>query len=203
METIEAVIFDWGGVLIEDPAGEIMRYCAEALDVQVVKYEKAHLKFADDFATGRISEQQYWLRVSGALGRDKPEVKSLWSVAFEKAYRPREDMFALVDELQENGYATAVLSNTEQPALRYFYQKGYDQMFDTAVFSCIEGTKKPERRIYDLTAGRLGFAAGECVFIDDRREYVEGAKAAGLRGIVFEDINQLVRDLNMLGVNTK
>jgi len=202
METIEAVIFDWGGVLIEDPAAELMRYCADALDVPVEEYIRAHLRFEDDFVTGKISEEQFFSKVCTELKKDKPAVESLWSIAFEKAYRPREDMFALADELQENGYATAVLSNTEQPSIRYFYQKGYDQIFDTAVFSCLEGMKKPDKRIYDLTVGRLGLAAGECVFIDDKPEFVAGAIAAGLRGIVFKNIRELTKKLSLLGVNT-
>lgn len=202
METIQAVIFDWGGVLIEDPAAELMRYCAEALDVPVQEYIRVHLKFEDDFVMGRISEGQFFSKVCNELKKDMPKVESLWSIAFEKAYRPREDMFALADELQENGYATAVLSNTEQPSVRYFYQKGYDQIFNTAVFSCLEGMKKPDKRIYDLTVGRLGLAAGECVFTDDKREFVAGATAAGLRGIIFENTKQLIKELNQLGVNT-
>jgi epoxide hydrolase-like predicted phosphatase len=202
METIQAVIFDWGGVLIEDPAAELMRYCAEALNVPVQQYIKAHRKFDDDFVTGKISEEQFFSKVCSELKKDMPKVESLWSMAFEKAYRPREDMFALADELQENGYKTAVLSNTEQPSVRYFHQKGYDQIFDTAVFSCLEGMKKPDKRIYDLTIGRLGLSAGECIFIDDRSEFVAGAIEAGLRGIVFENTKQLIKELNRLGVNT-
>jgi len=168
----------------------------------VEEYIRAHLKFEDDFVTGRISEEQFFSKVCTELKKDKPAVESLWSIAFEKAYRPREDMFALADELQENGYATAVLSNTEQPSVRYFYQKGYDQIFDTAVFSCLEGMKKPDKRIYDLTVGRLGLAAGECVFIDDKPEFVAGAIAAGLQGIVFKNIRALIKELSLLGVNT-
>lgn len=86
--------------------------------------------------------------------------------------------------------------------MRYFYQKGYDHVFDTAVFSCLEGTKKPEKKIYDLAVGRLGLAAGKCVFVDDKREFVAGAIAAGLRGVVFENIGGLIKELNRLGVNT-
>ena len=49
METIKSVIFDWGGVLIDDPAPGLMQYCADALKVSKEDYIKAHSKFEADF----------------------------------------------------------------------------------------------------------------------------------------------------------
>ena len=57
MEVIESVIFDWGGVLIEDPTPGIMKYCSEALTVSREDYIRAHSKFIADFEKGLISEE--------------------------------------------------------------------------------------------------------------------------------------------------
>ena len=199
MEVTEAVILDWGGVLIEDPAPGLVKYCSEALDVSKEDYIKAYNRFGGDFQKGLISEEKFWERMCSGLGVSKPDVPSLWADAFKAAYVPREDMFSLAAGLREKGYKTAFLSNTEKPAMQYFHQLGYD-MFDVLVFSCVEGTSKPEKRIYELTVQRLGSKAGQSVFIDDKLEYINGAKQAGLKTILFESVSQVKDELARLGV---
>ncbi|MHC4489546.1 MAG: HAD family hydrolase [Planctomycetota bacterium] len=199
MESIKSVIFDWGGVLIDDPAPGLMRYCAEALGVSKENYTKAHSKFAADFQKGLISEDTFWQRICSELNAPKPTGRSLWTDAFKAAYVPREDMFSIATCLQENSYKTALLSNTEAAAMQYFYTFQYN-MFDVLVFSCAEGTRKPETKIYELTVERLGAQPGQSVFIDDKPEYINGAKQAGLNTILFEDIGRLKNALTELGV---
>ena len=43
----------------------------------------------------------------------------------------------------------------------------------------------------------------ECVFIDDRVENIEGARKLGIHGIVFENKEQLKKDLEKLGVKVE
>jgi putative hydrolase of the HAD superfamily len=199
MEVIESVIFDWGGVLIEDPAPGLVKYCSEALAVSKEDYIKVYDKFGGDFQKGVISEEEFWERMCSGLGVSKPKVPSLWADAFKAAYVPREEIFSLAGGLCKKGYKTAFLSNTEEPAMQYFHQFGYD-MFDVLVFSCAEGTSKPERRIYELTIQRLGSEAEQSVFIDDKTEYINGAQKAGLNTILFESISQVKNELAGLGV---
>jgi len=199
MEAIESVIFDWGGVLIDDPTPGLMQYCSEALNVTKEDYTKAHNKFAADFQKGLISEDIFWERICSELGVPKPKAHSLWADAFKAAYVPREDMFSVAARLRKNGYKTALLSNTEAPAMQYFYQLQYN-MFDVLVFSCAEGTRKPEKKIYELTIQRLGSRPGQSVLVDDKPEYINGAKEAGLNTIFFENINQLKNALVEIGV---
>ena len=197
MESIKSVIFDWGGVLIDDPAPGLMRYCAEALGVSKENYIKAHSKFAADFQKGLISEGTFWERICGELNVPKPKAYSLWTDAFKAAYVPREDMFSMAACLQENGYKTALLSNTEAAAMQYFYTFQYN-MFDVLVFSCAEGTRKPERKIYELTIEKLSSQPRQSVFIDDKPEYINGAKQAGLNTILFQSAEQVKNELARL-----
>jgi len=201
MERIESVIFDWGGVLIDDPAPGLMQYCAQALAVSKDDYIKAHSKFTADFEKNLINEDTFWERICGELGVSKPKVHSLWADAFKAAYVPREDMFIVAARLRKNGYKTALLSNTEAVAMQYFYQLQYD-MFDVLVFSCAEGTRKPEKKIYELTIQRLGSQPGQSVFIDDKPEYINGAKEAGLNTILFRNVEQVKNELAGLFINT-
>jgi epoxide hydrolase-like predicted phosphatase len=199
METIKSVIFDWGGVLIEDPAPGLIQYCAKALKVKKEDYIKAHGKFETDFQKGLICEDTFWEQICSELNVPKPDIPSLWAEAFEAAYVPRDDMFSIAASLQENGYRTAVLSNTEKPAMQYFHQQRYD-MFDVLVFSCAEGVKKPDRKIYELTLEKLGSLPEQSVFIDDNPEHINGAKEVGINTVFFQNLNQAKNELVRLSI---
>jgi len=199
MKTIKSVIFDWGGVLIDDPAPGLMQYCTKALRVTKEDYIKAHDKFADDFQKGLIREDNFWEKVCSELNVPKPKVRSLWAEAFKAVYVPRNYMFSMASWLRKNGYRTAVLSNTEVPAMEFFHRQRYN-MFDVPVFSCVEGVKKPDRKIYEITLKKLGPGPEQSVFIDDKAEYINGAKEVGIKTVLFRNIDQIKDELNRLGV---
>ncbi len=196
---IEAVIVDWGGVLVENPAPGLMGYCAGALGVPPDRYTQVHEALAGPFQEGCILEQDFWSRMCEALGRPLPTSVSLWGDAFKSVYRPRPEMFAWVGSLRTKGYRTALMSNTEGPCVERFRELRYD-VFDICLFSCVEGVAKPHRRIYDLAIGRLGISPGEAVFIDDNPLFVAGAQEAGLHGVVFRDQPEMTQRLAELGV---
>ena len=178
-----------------------MRYCAKVLRVTKEDYIRAHSKFTDDFQKGLICEETFWEMICGELNVPKPKVSSLWAEAFKAAYVPRDKMFSMTTSLQENGCKTAILSNTEVPAMRFFYQQRYD-MFDVLVFSCLEGVKKPDRKIYELTLNKLGSQPGQSVFIDDKPDYINSAKEVGINTVLFQSMGQVKNELNRLGVKT-
>lgn len=48
------------------------------------------------------------------------------------------------------------------------------------------GLAKPDPRIFSLAAQRIGLPSGEIVFVDDRPDNVEAARACGLHAILHE-----------------
>ena len=198
MEKIESVIFDWGGVLIDDPRPGLLRYCSEAFGVPLEDYTPVHDSFLDDFHKGMISEERFWRQITGKLGKSMPTARSQWYEAFRSAYVPKQEMFRLASSLHDKAYKTALLSNTELPAVEFFHEQGYD-MFDVLVFSCVVRVMKPERRIYEITLEKLDSRARQAVFIDDRQDYIQGAEDAGLNTILFQSIDQVKGELAGLG----
>ena len=200
MEKINAVIFDWGGVLIEDPAPALFKYCANAFGVSVEQYVAAFDICILDFQTGVITEKQFWTNMAKRLNTPAPKMNSLWTEAFMAAYKPRQEMFSLASRLRKAGCKTAILSNTEMPVVEIINKQKYDA-FDVTVLSCLEGTAKPGRKIYDLTLNRLGIQARQALFIDDKPENIEGAKQAGLQTIFFKIIENFKKDIARLFPN--
>ncbi len=199
MERIESVIFDWGGVLIDDPRPGLLRYCANAFGVPEELYTPVHDSFLDEFHTGRISEETFWREIARKLGKPVPAGSSLWCEAFRSAYVPKPETFSLAALLHDKGYKIALLSNTELPAVEFFHEFNYG-MFDVLVFSCVEGVMKPQHKIYEIVLERLACDARQSVFIDDRQDYVQGAKRAGLNTIIFNNLEQVKSGFARLGV---
>lgn len=200
MEKIRAIIFDWGGVLAEDPAPKLFEYCAGKLGVSVEQYMTAFNICLYNFQTGQVTEQQFWRNMTGRLNVPMPKADSLWSDAFAVAYKPRQELFLLAGRLRKAGFKTALLSNTEKPAVELIHRQKYD-VFDTTVFSCIEGTAKPERKIYEIALDRLSTPAENALFIDDKQEFIAGAKQTGLNTILFKSDEQFKKDLAGFGIN--
>jgi putative hydrolase of the HAD superfamily len=199
VEKIESVLFDWGGVLIDDPAPGLMAFCAAALEVPVADYVEAHERHAEGFQKGAIAEAVFWRRVCAELRRPEPEERSLWGRAFQAVYAPREKVFALAAELHEREYHIALLSNTEVAAMDFFLELNYD-MFDALTFSCAEGAIKPEREIYEAACRKLPTGPEQCVLIDDKPAFIEGARETGMKGIVYKSPTQARTELAKLGL---
>ncbi len=194
MNTIKAVIFDWGGVLIDNPVHGLASYCSTALRVPPDRFTQARATHYPAFLKGLISEKEFWRRVCGDLQVQPPGVASLWGEAFRKVYAPIEEMFDLVALLKGRGYRTALLSNAEEPAARYFHELGYP-MFDVLTFSCREQTAKPEREIYELTLRRLDVAPAEALMIDDREDCLDGAWDVGIHTLLFTTAEDVIQSL--------
>ena len=196
---IEAVFFDLGGVLIVQPVDAILRYCADCLETDPERLLASHRQYDVDIQTGRLSERDYWARICPELGVSQPDRTSLWGDAFAYAYCEHQEIFSLVAELHRKGYRTGLLSNTEPPAMNYFLSRGYED-FDCLVFSCLEGTVKPDPEIYRIALRKSQTAPERTVFIDDREENVTGAQRVGIRGILYETPRQVKTALMELGI---
>jgi epoxide hydrolase-like predicted phosphatase len=191
---IKAVIFDWGGVLIDDLVPGLSAYFAKALGVTEEALVNVYIKFVQDFQKGIMSEGTLWERLCVGLGVRRPYNPMLWRDAVSYVCSPRDEMFCLAAHLKETGYKVGVLSNAEIAVMEYFYQQAYD-VFDVTVFSCAEGTRKPEQKIYEIILERLQVQPSETIFIDDREANITAAEALGIHGILFTSPEQVIKEL--------
>jgi epoxide hydrolase-like predicted phosphatase len=194
MANLDSVIFDWGGVLIEDPGPGIIVYCSRALGVNEKACVAAVRKYQRGFQKGLVGEDTFWRLVCGELCVPPPKTLSLWKEAFTFAYKTRAQVFAIAKALKGRGMKLALLSNTEAPAMGFAQLAEY-VIFDSLVFSCSEGCVKPDSRIYELSVEKLETTPDRAIFVDDRPDYIEGAHNAGLHTILFESADRLNAEL--------
>ena len=149
LSEIKAVIFDWGGVLIENPTEGILRYCREVLGIGTGCMLAAYRKLIPYFQEGKISEEEFWKGVRRRTGAKGERPASLWLEAFEHSYVEKKDVFAVAHALHGKGCRTGILSNTEKPARPIMERDSY-RIFDPVVLSWEVGSAKPQGRIFEV-----------------------------------------------------
>ncbi|WP_405660999.1 HAD-IA family hydrolase [Streptomyces sp. RK9] len=68
---------------------------------------------------------------------------------------------------------------------------GLNTLVDDVVSSAVLGVVKPDRRIYEAAAERVGAAVDRCLFVDDRQENVDAAVALGMTGVLYRGPDDL------------
>lgn len=200
---IKAIIFDWGGVVIEAPEKERFGYIAQKLNVAENDFLEALRLFESDFRKGIISEDEFWDRICKELKVPKPKQKSLWTDALKPYFKEKKDVIAVMRQLRNGGFRIGLLSDSEKPVVETFFTERQRRIFDAVVFSCFEGMTKGERRIFEIAFEQLRINPQEAVYIDDKPRFIEMAVAMGANGIVFRDSDQLRKELEVLGIKLK
>ena len=133
---------------------------------------------------------------------DKAELITAWDTRWADMFDGWVDgMEAIVEALESAGIAQYALTN--MPAEKWpFILSHYPAIarFDAHVISGEEGVIKPDPAIYDITRARIAHAPEDTVFIDDRADNIEAARAAGFQGVVFESAAQVRRELQARGL---
>ena len=94
------------------------------------------------------------------------------------------EVFELLEALKAAGLRLAIVSNCSAEEVAPMGRSRLAPYFDEIILSCEVGLKKPDQRIYQEAARRLGVAPGDCVFVGDGGSHeLEGARAVGMTAI--------------------
>ncbi len=149
--------------------------------------------------TGVLDSDQFYGIVSAILQTDlnRDDFLEIWCDIFSL-----DDGMISLGEALSQGYGTWLVSNTSQIHYEYIIEKFPRVVFyNAAALSFDLGAMKPSPAYYEKAIQKFGIDPLQAVFIDDLEENVEGAVRAGISGIVFRGRNQLVQQLQNLGVN--
>ena len=153
------------------------------------------MKLLRGLETGELDEAGFEPRFAKLLGIDAHEglIDRLFG-----GLGPDERMIGAVRAARAAGIKTGLISNSWGLGI---YDRAPVDLFDETVISGDVGLHKPQREIYELACERLAVTPGDCVFVDDLRENVEGAEAAGMTAILHRDSTETVAQLEeLLGV---
>lgn len=146
-----------------------------------------------DLQEGRITERAYWAhraREWHGAGGSGPDISAMMAHLYVPA-RPqlvREQARSLIRDARAAGHPVAILTND----LRAFHsQEWVDEIeivgdVDVLVDGSVEGYLKPDRRLYEVLADRLGVDFVDMVFLDDQMANIRGAQALGIPSVWFD-----------------
>lgn len=122
----------------------------------------------------------------------------------DKLVEPYTYALPWIDRLKARGMNVYLLSNYPKNIFTLHAECGcfpFLSKVDGKVVSAFVKMVKPEAAIYEYLLKEYGLTASECIFLDDREENVEAAKALGMKGIVFKDYEQANGELEILMLN--
>jgi putative hydrolase of the HAD superfamily len=184
---IKAIIFDCFGVVFQDNFGPLYEYFGGDL-------EKDRDLIADIMhkaSSGKITNGTQLLAEHLGTNLDS------WNEARNEMDNQGLDyeLLKYVKELRKN-YKVGMLSNVGPDGLgKYMDYNILNDHFEVVVESAKIGFAKPEARAYEIAADKLGVRLDECIFIDDREEYIEGAVHVGMSTVLYTDLESLKKEL--------
>lgn len=195
---INTVFFDVGGVISVDFIEIKVRDLAKKYNIDYDLLLKAKKKYRPLADLGQISDKEFWVRLLQAV--DITATADDWDI--DPYVKEIEGVLDLAKELKQQGYQVAILSNDSLELAEKRRNKfTYNGLFQEVVLSCYLGLVKPEPAIYEFALERLNVHPDQTVLIDDRLENVKGAERVGMHTVLFENVEQITRDLSKLGIN--
>jgi putative hydrolase of the HAD superfamily len=198
---VQAVIFDWGGVIL--PLTPFKRALAwdERLGLERGTLGQAlwGAKWRQ-LEVGAISGEEYDAHIAQVLDLpDRESVRAFYDKFYADAdVNPR--MLAAARSLQDR-YQVALLTNAFPGHAESVRERhGFDprEDFDVYVNSAEVKLAKPDPAVYELVLDRLGVAPWQAIFLDDGVRNIDAARAMGMHGIVVADPDTALDDLEAL-----
>ncbi len=197
--TIQAVVFDIGGVLEITPSLGVAEMWESRLGLDPGEINKRMQDIWEGGAIGRVSEDDVHQAVRERLGLDARQLEEFMGMIWrEYLGTANTELIEYVRRLRPR-YRTGIVSNSfvgarerEQAAYKF------EDLVDDIIYSHECGVSKPDPRIYALACERLRVEPAQMVFVDDYEPCVAGARAAGIHAVPYQDSAQVIRDIEAL-----
>lgn len=203
---LRAVVFDYGMVLTGAPDPAAWAAMRRITGLAEDRFEPFYWADRAAYDEGKLTGVAFWrnfMRKAG-LAPDEAMAEELnrWDCRFWTVQNPT--MVAWQLALKERGLLTAICSNMGDSTLASVESAFvWIQRFDALIWSYQLGIAKPDAAIYRHTLAKLGTLADETLFIDDKLENIEAARALGIRAIQFSSVEKLRQELVAAGLDNE
>jgi HAD superfamily hydrolase (TIGR01549 family) len=212
--TIRVLLFDLGDTLFGlDPMPDVGAEFASELSRHTgLSAEAARTASAAGLASLRASALEAWRAGDTAepplpesivrhfqphtpLAREAGEALAavMWRADVSR-FRCDEGRATTLEAFRSAGYRIGAVSNTTTAPEKldaYLETMRLRPLFETVVYSCEVGVRKPDVRIYREALRRMGVEPADAFFVGDRvREDVLGPRAVGIRAALTHEFRQ-------------
>ena len=187
----KTLIFDIGGVLVDLDYDKLCQPLADLSnwDVLDVREEVERGSLVRSLMKGLIEPPEFHRALTDKLGIDLgfEQFCNIWVSMLSE----NQEIRLFVEQL-EPGYALALASNTE-PIHFAHCDVNYRVLsnFKVRFLSHEMGLLKPDQEFFRKLLRDLDGDSEGCVFIDDREENVESARAVGITAVQYRGVDEL------------
>ncbi|MEE8414488.1 MAG: HAD-IA family hydrolase [Dehalococcoidales bacterium] len=194
----QAVIFDLFGTLIENFTIErhesVLKQMASVLSAPSEEFVRLWYETFDDRCLGilktpedNIAHVCRKLR----LAIEDDQRKKAARIRLDLTVNSMVPISGAIDTLtwlKTEGFKTGLVTDCSAEVPAIWRDTPFAPLFDTTVFSCLAGLKKPDPRIYKLAAEQLAVKPEDCLYIGDgSSNELTGAATVGMHPVLIHD----------------
>ena len=196
MAEISAVVFDMYGTLTPSWPKSVWddqkRACAAPLAIAEEEWVAALDASWHERLTGTLGNQTETFRVvanrAGRTPTDEQlaEAVALRYAAYRRAQQLRPDALDTIRALRADGFKIALVSDCTHDLADQWDDLELAEFFDATVFSCHEGTRKPDPHLFLAAATRLDVPPEACLYVGDGGgDEMAGSAAVGMHPVLL------------------
>ncbi len=180
--TIEAIVWDIGGVLIENP--DIENFWKGDIESKELR---------EQFGAGKISINQFVSKSAKMLDMSKLKfLRECKKIYF--SIKIIEEVFDIYQRIQINQY---ILSDTNPIHAKYI-QANFKQIFRLSKGVFLSNKikrRKSDIETFEFLIKKIRLKPEQILFIDDTKKHIEKAKSLGINTIYYQNPQQLLEEL--------
>lgn len=199
---ISTFIFDLGGVVLFQENVAMGTFVSKIFNIPFEKAETLYSKDRYKLVKGEITSKQLLLKFKSELHSSLSigEMKKMWKDLYIHTVEGINQELMNEVRILRKTYKVYLFTNTIDVHAAYFDTLKMNRYFDGIMKSFEEGVMKPEKDAYERMISVSKVPPEEIMFIDDLEKNVEGARASGMNGIVFKNNEQLMQELERIGI---
>lgn len=166
------------------------------------KIENTHLR--QKYEKGELSDEEFYNQIISLLNVNRKMPYEIFSEFWGDIFWPNRTMIEVLN-LLKNEVTLVLLSNTNHLHFNNVkeHYKDIISLFDNRmVLSYEEKMAKPDKKMFEKAVSVAGSDINyrDCIYVDDKVEYVNVARELGMEGIVFYGYPQFVYRMRKLGL---
>ena len=201
MPKITTLFWDIGGVILTNGWDrKSRRLAADTFHFDWEEFQDRHELSFPAFDAGQIALDEYLNRT--LFYKPRPFTRDEFTAFMFAQSKEYPEARAILDSIARSSKYFMGAINNEPLELNQYRIDAFDLRRDFVVFfsSCYVRARKPEELIYRTALEVTQRPAEECIFIDDRPLNLENPRRLGMKGIHYQDPEQLCVELKRYGV---
>ena len=196
-DRVDALLYDFGGVLVEIHFDRVFARWAElaGMPVDAIASGFWNVKAYDAHECGDLDLAGYFAQLRRELGLplDDAQLADGWHRVFGEEIAPVIDAARRLSRRVPQ----YVFSNTNPSHFEYMRRRYREAFapFRKVFTSCELGARKPDRHAFERVSREIGVPLERILFFDDTEVNVQGARAAGMHAVRVRSPEDVLRAL--------